>query len=276
MDPKIDIMYVPEPANIGQYNCEILDATHDQLSSIKLNLAFYLQYGSEGVRQMEKTLKYAEEKYPDIQKILDFKAADVPHTVEAYANFAFDTLNADAVTVSPIMGQVDAFKNRHDKGIFVICRTSNDESSEYQTMLTRLPDSEERPRDTSLLPEYLDRHKEYFKYASEQPFYLRIARDVWSRWNEYGNYGLVVGANFANTLKQIRGLAENLSFLSPGVGAQGADTNEAFKNGRKKDNTGIILNASRSIYMASKNANYEEMARREAVRLNSEINDLKV
>ncbi len=276
MDPKIDEMYVGEPEQLSQYNCEVLDATHDTLSSIKLNLAFYLLYGSEGIRQMEKTFEYAKEKYPEIQTILDCKAVDVPHTAEAYSSFAFDTLKADAITISPIMGQVESFKNRRDKGIFVICRSTNDESYEYQTMLTKLPDPEGRPKDTSLLGEYLDRNKEYFKNAIEQPFYLRIARDVWSRWNENGNYGLVVGANFADTLRKIRGFTDNLTFLSPGVGAQRANTSEAFVNGRKKDNTGIILNASRSIYMASKNADYDVMARREAERLNNEINSLKI
>lgn len=217
-----------------QFNKRIIDLTRDYVCAYKPNIAFYEMYGVDGMKALIKTIEYIPE---DIPVILDAKRGDIGHTANAYAKSVFEVFNADAVTVNPYLGydSLEPFLNYKDKGIFVLCLTSNKGSSDFQ-----------------LVP------------GEEMPLYRHVAEHV-NEWNTFGNCGLVVGATNSEMLKEIRSVAGDMPILIPGVGAQGGDLESSVRHGTTKDKKRAIINSSRGII-------YADDPGAEAKKLRDEIN----
>jgi len=209
---KIDKSFLELEDPIFSFNKKLIDETYDLVSCYKPNIAFYEAYGIYGMESLMRTIEYIEEK--DIPVILDAKRGDVGHTANAYAKAIFEVYKADAVTVNPYMGHdsIEPFLNYHDKGIFVLCLTSNIGVSDFQ------------------------------KSGEREPLYISVAKHV-KEWNHYENCGIVVGATKPEELKEIKKIVGDMPILIPGVGAQGGDLKHSVKYGGKR----AIINVSRSI-----------------------------
>ncbi len=245
LDPDPERM--PE-SDVFQFNMEIIDATSDLVCAYKPNLAFYEALGITGIRALEKTLSHIPNNIPVIG---DGKLGDVSSSSTAYARAMFDTFGFDAVTVNPYLGHdsLIPFLEYHDRGIFILCKTSNPGSSDFQEalQLTGEPD------------------------GRAIPLYQRVAMKA-NEWNTHGNVGLVVGATFPQHLKTVRDLCPELPLLIPGIGAQGGDIVAAVKHGVDSHGQKAILNCSRQILYASGGKDFTAAARREALKLRDQIN----
>ena len=197
------------------FNREIIDATKDLVCAFKPNMAFYEMNGVYGLSALIRTIEYIQET--GIPLILDAKRGDVGHSSAAYAKAIFEVFKADATTVNPYMGKdsVEPFIEYREKGIFVLCLTSNSGSEDFQVS------------------------------GTGEPLYKSVVTHV-KAWNHYGNCGLVVGATKPEQLKEIRDMVPDMPLLIPGIGAQGGDLEASVKFGGKR----AILNASRSILYA--------------------------
>jgi orotidine-5'-phosphate decarboxylase len=246
LDPHPSLL--PEK-DVAAFNRAIIEATADLTCCYKPNLAFYEAMGPHGLEVLQRTLEAVPRHLP---VIADGKRSDIASTADAYARALFDVYGFDAATVNPYLGtdSLAPFLQRPDKGVFVLCRTSNPGGADLQalTVTGEGPSAEGRP---------------LYEVVAE------LARD---RWNEHGNVGLVVGATFPGELGRIRRLCPRLPFLLPGVGAQGADIEAAVRNALDEDGEGFIINSSRQILYASSGRDYAQAARRAAEALRDEIN----
>lgn len=226
------------------FNREIIDATHDLVCAYKPNSAFYEAQGSLGVDQLKKTCDYLKQTYPEIPIILDAKRGDIGSTNVGYISFAYDYLQVDAITLNPYLGKKanEPFLNRSDKGCIFLCRTSNDGADEFQNVL-----------------------------VDDEPFYLYVGKKIMNEWNDNNNCLLVVGATSQEELKTVRKALPETTFLIPGIGEQGGDLEATILNGKNKNNTGIIINASRSIIFASNERDFAHKAAIEAAKIGASI-----
>ncbi len=229
---------------IFAFNTAIVDATKDIASSYKPNSAFYEAYGDQGFAALQATIAYINEVAPEVPVILDAKRADIGNTNNGYIVSAFDYLGADAITVQPYLGAeaLAPFLERADKGIIVLCRTSNPGAGELQDI-----------------------------DAGGEPLYMHIARLVSESWNRNRNCGLVVGATYPDEMRTIRAAADDLPFLIPGIGAQGGDLEKTVAAGKDSRGRGMIISASRSITFASSGADFADVARTKAQELHDAI-----
>ena len=225
--------------NQFSFNKTIIEATHDLVCSYKLNTAFYESIGHEGIKALKDTCDYLIKKYPEIPIIIDAKRADIGNTNNGYVQFVFTYLGADAVTVHPYLGEeaIRPFLQCKDKGIIILCRTSNPGAKEFQDQI-----------------------------VGGEPLYKLVAKKVVNEWNKNGSCMLVVGATYPEELAEVRKLAGDMIFLVPGIGAQGGEVEKTVKAGLNSKNAGIIINSSRGIIFASKEADFAEKARFEAQR----------
>ena len=228
-----------------EFNKSIIDATRDLVCAYKLNTAFYEALGLKGILQLEFTLTYLRKKYPEIPIILDAKRGDVGNTNEGYVKFIFDYLRADAVTLHPYLGKeaLSPFLERKDKGCIILCRTSNRGAGEFQ--------------DLKVNGEHL---------------YKIVAKKVVEEWNMNNNCLMVVGATYPKELQEVRKIAGDMTFLVPGIGAQGGDVEKTVKAGLNSKKAGMIINSSRGIIFASSGKNFDKRARKETKKLRDEIN----
>ena len=230
-------------APLFDFNRAIIDSTADLVCAFKPQIAFYAASGLE--RDLELTITYIHENYPDIPVILDAKRGDIGSTAKMYAREAFDRYGADAVTVNPYLGgdALEPFLSRGDKGVIILSRTSNPGAADIQD---------------------LD--------SNGEKLYRIVARKAVREWNRNGNVLLVVGATYPQELREIRSLVGNMPLLVPGIGAQGGDIERAVTNGKTADGTGMIINSSRGIIYAGKGKDFADAARSAALRLKDEIN----
>lgn len=242
LDPAIDRL----PAHLHDadlprwaFNRRIIDATHEFVAVYKPNVAYYED--PDGWRALMETVAYAEGK--DVPVILDAKRGDVGHTARQYARHLE---YADAITVNPLLGRdsLEPFLNQEDKGVFILCRTSNPGGADIQDL----------------------------ELAEGDQVYERIA-SLASVWNGNDNVGLVVGATAPDELEDVRELAPELPFLVPGVGAQGGDVEAAVTYGLA-DGVGLV-NSSRSVIFAGEGESFAEAARSEAKRLRRRLNEYR-
>jgi len=226
-----------------EFNREIIDSTADLVCAFKPQIAFYAADGLE--RDLELTIKYLHEQHPDIPVILDAKRGDIGSTAEMYAREVFDRYGADAVTVNPYLGgdSLEPFLNRTDKGVIILCRTSNPGATDIQDL-----------------------------EVQGEKLYRIISNKAAREWNRNGNVLLVVGATYPQELGEIRSLVGNMPLLVPGIGAQGGDIEKAVINGKTADGTGMIINSSRGIIYAGKGKDFAQAARAAALQLKEEIN----
>lgn len=203
------------------FNRRVIDATHEFAACYKPNAAFYED--PDGWRALRETIAYASGK--DVPVLLDAKRADVGHTARQYAHLLDDV---DAITVNPYLGRdaLEPFLARSDKGVFVLCRTSNPGASDLQNL----------------------------ELENGEKVYERVA-DLAEEWNNNGNVGLVVGATVPEELAKVRCEVPSIPFLVPGVGAQGGDLEAAVTYGMA-DGVGLV-NSSRSIIFAGEGADEE-------------------
>lgn len=199
------------------FNRHIIDLTSDLVCAYKPNAAFYESLGGHGWSTLYDTIIYARSK--GIPVILDAKRGDIGSSAAAYARAAFERMGADAITVNPYMGwdAVEPFVRYAERGVFVLCLTSNSGAQDFQM---------------------LD--------GNGRPMYERVAEQC-AGWNERGNVGLVAGATYPDELSCVRRLAPDQWILLPGVGAQGANLDMALDNALRSDGSGVIVNASRAI-----------------------------
>ena len=245
LDPDPELM--PE-IDAFQFNQEIIDATSDLVCAYKPNLAFYEALGIAGLKALEKTLACIPAAIPVIG---DAKLGDVSSSSKAYARAMFDVFGFDAVTVNPYLGHdsLAPFLAYKDKGTFILCKTSNPGSSDFQDVFLSTGEPNEKA----------------------VPLYQRVAMKA-GEWNTHGNVGLVVGATYPQQLKTVRELCPDLPLLIPGIGAQGGDIEAAIRNGVDAHGRKAILNCSRRILYASRDKDFALAARREAMKLRDRIN----
>ena len=199
----------------------IIDATAGLACAFKPQIAYFAALGAED--QLQAACDYIKQQYPDIPVVLDAKRGDIGATAEQYAREAFERYRADAVTVNPYMGfdSVAPYLEWKDRGVIVLCRTSNPGGSDLQ-----------------------------FLKVDGKPLYQHVARLVSEQWNRNGQCGLVVGATFPQELAQVRSMVGEMPLLVPGIGAQGGDIEATVKAGRTANGSGMMINSSRAILYA--------------------------
>jgi orotidine-5'-phosphate decarboxylase len=241
LDPDPELM---PKVHVPQFNKAIVEATSDLVCAYKPNLAFYEALGTEGLTILEKTIKHVPD---DIPVIADAKRGDIGNTARAYAKALFSVLGFDAATVSPYLGfdSLEPFIDCRDKGVFVLCRTSNKGAADFQ-----------------------DLHTDGLR------LYEAVARKA-KEWNIYGNIGLVVGATYPEELKRVRSICPEMPLLIPGIGAQGADLASAVRYGVDTRGEKAIINVSRQILYASKERDFAQAARNVAEEIRNQINDYR-
>ncbi len=239
------------------FNKAIIDATADLVCAYKPNSAFYEARGEVGMKELKMTIEYLRSQYPDVVTILDAKRADIGSTNKGYVESIFDYLGFDSVTLHPYLGKeaIQPFLMRKDKGCIILCKTSNEGSGEFQNGYFSL-DSRLRGNDAV-------------------PLYKYVARQVAEKWNENENCMLVVGATYPKELAQIRKIAGDMTFLVPGIGAQGGDIEATMRAGLNSKNAGMIINSSRGIIFASKGTDFAVVARKEAEKLQVQIQQFR-
>lgn len=231
-----------------EFNKAIIDATNDLVCAYKPNSAFYEARGAKGVEELKMTCDYIKNTYPDIPIILDAKRADIGNTNEGYAIYAFDYLGVDAITLHPYLGSeaIKPFLDREDKACIILCRTSNPGAGEFQDIV-----------------------------SGGQMLYKIVAQKVVTDWNKKNNCFLVVGATYPGELAEVRKIAGDMTFLVPGIGAQGGDIEKTVKAGLNSKKAGMVINSSRGIIFASSRDNFAQKAREETEKLRAEINQYR-
>lgn len=244
--------------NVFNFNRHIIEATKDIVCAYKPNVAFYEARGAEGIKALVDTCIYMQEKAPQAVLILDAKRADIGNTNEGYAEFAFDICGADAITVHPYLGMeaMKPFLDRADKGVIVLCRTSNPGASEFQDLTVKFQGDPDRLYD-------YDDH--------EVSLYQWVARRVSKTWDYNGNCAVVVGATYPGELVQVRKIVGEMPILIPGEGAQGGEVEAAVHNGKDSAGQGFLISSSRDIIFASDGPDFAEAARRETLKLHQGI-----
>jgi orotidine-5'-phosphate decarboxylase len=234
------------PDSIFEFNKAIIDATHDLVCAYKPQIAYFAALSAEN--QLEKTIDYIKVNYPNIPVILDAKRGDIGSTAEMYATEAFSRYKADAVTINPYLGfdSIEPFIKYKDRGVILLCRTSNSGASDIQDLL-----------------------------VDGIPVYEKIADQIATRWNTNKNCLLVVGATWPSQMSRIREIVGDIPFLVPGVGAQGGDVEQLVKAGQTQDGTGLIISSSRAILYASNGPYFAQAARKVTLELRDTINQFR-
>ena len=227
---------------IFEFNKAIIDATHDLCVSFKPNTAFYEAYGIKGWQSLEKTIRYINEKYPEIFTISDAKRGDIGNTSSMYAKAFLEDLNFDSVTVAPYMGKdsVEPFLAFENKHTILLALTSNEGAFDFQT-----------------------------QNIDGKPLYQHVL-ETSKTWKNAHNLMYVVGATKAEYFAEIRKIVPDSFLLVPGVGAQGGNLHDVCKYGLNSS-IGLLINSSRAIIYASSGENFAEVARVEAMKIQSEM-----
>ncbi|TKR29762.1 orotidine-5'-phosphate decarboxylase [Luteimonas gilva] len=246
LDPepgKFPAKFASDPDAIFAFCRDIADAAAEYVCCFKPQIAHFAAHGAEDA--LQRLIAHIHAAHPGIPVILDAKRGDIGSTAQQYAAEAFDRYGADAVTANPYLGKdsVQPFLDRADKGVVILCRTSNPGAGDLQDLL-----------------------------VDGKPLYQRVAEKVAREWNGNGNCALVVGATWPEQLREVREIVGDVPFLVPGVGAQGGDVEAVVKNAKTADGTGLIVSSSRAILYASNGGDYAQAAAAAAKTLRDEIN----
>lgn len=220
------------PDAVFQFCREIVDATAAYVCGFKPQIAYFSAVAAED--QLEALCRHIRENHPALPIILDAKRGDIGSTAEQYAREAYERYGADAVTVNPYMGHdsVAPYLEWKDKGIIVLCRTSNPGGSDLQ----------------------------FIEDREGTPLYLHVASMVADSWNRDGQCGLVVGATFPEEIARVRARVGDMPLLIPGVGAQGGSIPDTVRAGRDSRGLGMMINSSRAILYAGSGDDWREAA----------------
>lgn len=242
---KIPSHLLEEEDPVFAFNKAIVDATAEVAIAYKPNIAFYECRGVEGWRSLEKTVAYIKENYPEIFTIADAKRGDIGNTSQMYAKAFLETLDFDAITVAPYMGEdsVTPFLQYEGKWVVLLALTSNKGAFDFQ----------------------------FFEQEGER-LYERVLRKS-QEWGNDRNMMYVVGATKADMLEGIRKIVPEHFLLVPGVGAQGGSLEEVARYGMN-NHCGLIVNSSRGIIFADKTENFARRAGEEARKLQADMERL--
>ncbi|GAB2180231.1 orotidine-5'-phosphate decarboxylase [Denitratisoma sp. agr-D3] len=231
---------------IFEFCKDIVDASADLVCAFKPQIAYFAAHRAED--QLEDLIGHIHAVHPGIPVILDAKRGDIGSTAEQYAVEAFERFRADAVTLSPYMGRdsVEPWLAYPDKGVILLCRTSNPGGSDLQFLHVDGANGQER-------------------------LFERVAR-LAVEWNRTGQIGLVVGATFPAEIARVREITGNMPLLVPGIGAQGGDIAATVQAGRTTAGTGLMINSSRAILYAGQGEDYAAVARQAALDTRDAIN----
>jgi orotidine-5'-phosphate decarboxylase len=269
---------IPEDA-VLEFNKAIINATCMSVCAFKPNIAFYSRRDANLRRALIKTCEHIRKMAPGVPIILDAKRADIGNTNTGYVVEAFEEIGADAITVNPYLGEeaLKPFLEKVDKGVIVLCRTSNPGAGEFQDRRVFI-DSIAEIRSLMAgkdLPTKSDGEDVEWEVPGSRgwfiPLYQLVARRVARYWNKNGNCALVVGATAPSELAIVRYLVDDLPILVPGIGAQGGDLGEVLRAGLTKRGDGLIINVSRSVLFAAGDHTYPEAAGVEVGKLNLAI-----
>ena len=232
-----------KPDALFRFCREIVDATHDLVCAFKPQIAYFAALGAE--KQLEDLCTYISSKYPRPVLILDAKRGDIGPTAERYACEVFERYGADAVTVNPYLGtdSLEPFFSYADKGVIVLCRTSNPRSGDFQSL-----------------------------QVESRPLYEHVAQMAIDDWSHRGEIALVVGATYPEELSKVRAIVDDMPLLIPGIGAQGGDIAATVAAGCDSAGNGMIINSSRAILYASDGTDFAEAARQAAENTRDAIN----
>ncbi len=232
-----------QPDAILRFCREIVDATADLVCCFKPQIAYFAAARAED--QLEDLIRHIHDRHPGIPVVLDSKRGDIGSTAAQYAREAFERYRADAVTVNPYMGRdsIEPYLEYADKGVILLCRTSNPGGSDLQ---------------------FLD--------VGGERLFEHVARVAANEWNASGNLGLVVGATFPEEIARVRSITGDMPLLVPGIGAQGGDIAATVAAGRSRDSTGLMINSSRAILYAGEGEDFAAAARFAAQSTRTAIN----
>ncbi len=273
LDPEIERFpqaVAAQPSPIFQFNKAIVDATADLVCAYKPQFAHYAAYEAED--QLERTIEYIHQRYPGIPVILDAKRGDVGNTAKRYAIEAFERYGADAVTVNPYLGfdSLEPFLEYEDRGTIVLCRTSNAGARDLQDLVIGGRDFA-AGRATAGAAGAAGA-AEGIRPSGAPKLYQIVAELAATRWNARGNCALVVGATYPAELAEVRAIVGDMPLLVPGVGAQGADVEQAVTRGQTRAGTGLIVSSSRAVLYASSGADFARAARAATLSLREAVN----
>jgi len=232
------------PDAIFEFCKSIADATADLVCCFKPQIAYFAAQRAED--QLEALIADIHAKHPGIPVILDAKRGDIGSTAEQYAVEIFERYKADAITVNPYMGRdsVDPYLAYPDKGVILLCRTSNPGGSDLQ----------------------------FLEVGGGVKLYEHVARIIATEWNTTGQCALVVGATFPGEIARVREIVGDMPLLVPGIGAQGGDVEATLSAGRTQGGTGLMINSSRAILYAGKGEDFADAARKAALETRDTIN----
>ncbi|MGA2504383.1 MAG: orotidine-5'-phosphate decarboxylase [Anaerolineales bacterium] len=233
LDPHPSDLPSPTAQAARTFCLQLIKATSSYAAAFKPNAAFFELYGPEGWVALKDVIMAVKEQSDRlgsmIPVILDAKRGDIASTAEAYAKSAFERLGANAITLSPYLGQdsINPYLAYKEKGVFLLCKTSNPGAADLQDLSVVSGGAAQFP----------------------VPLHVHIAK-LAQKWNTADNIGLVVGATQPEALVRIRSAAPDLWFLVPGVGTQGGDLETALRSGLRADGKGLLINISRGISRA--------------------------
>jgi len=234
LDPHIPDLKERSAASALDFCLSLVKQTARYAAAFKPNAAFFEVFGAEGWTALRQVIEAVQEESNRmgsmIPVILDAKRGDIASTAEAYAKSAFENLGAHCITLNPYLGKdsIEPFLGYPEKGVFLLCKTSNASAGDLQDVPVMLMGS-----DTPV------------------PMYRYVAQ-LAQQWNVNNNIGIVVGATHPQIMSNIRASVPDMWFLAPGIGAQGGELELALKAGLRKDGKGILISVSRSIARAEK------------------------
>lgn len=242
LDPHIPDLPEPSAASALDFCLNLIKQTSRYAAAFKPNAAFFEVFGAEGwtaLKQVVEAINAESGRYGSrIPIILDAKRGDIASTAEAYARSAFENLGVDCITLSPYLGKdsVEPFLENSEKGVFLLCKTSNPGSGDLQDLMVMNTPPGGTDADNAPSPVRLYEHIAHLAQT----------------WNAKNNIGLVVGATHLEAMKRVRAAAPDLWFLAPGVGAQGGELEATLRAGLRQDGRGMLIPVSRAIARAEK------------------------
>ena len=251
LDPepaKFPTAFHDKPDAVFDFCRAIVDATADLACAFKPQIAHFAALRAEDA--LERLIAHIHDKHPGVPVILDAKRGDIGSTAQHYATEAFDRYAADAVTLNPYLGRDSAqpFLDRADKGVILLCHTSNPGAADLQDLTVHDAD------------------------GVAKPLYQHVAQIIARDWNTNGNCALVTGATWPKQLAEVRALIGDMPLLVPGIGAQGGDVEAVVRYGQTANHTGLMINSSRAIVYASSGVDFAEAARVATQELRESIN----
>ena len=233
-----------DPRKIYDFCAAIVDATADLVCAFKPQIAYFAAERAED--QLQDLIAYIQQNHPTVPVVLDAKRGDIGATAQQYAREAFERYGADALTVNPYMGfdSVEPYLEFSDRGLIVLCRTSNPGGSDLQNLTVE----------------------------GGRKLYQHVAELVAGKWNTHGQNALVVGATFPQELADVRSIVGDLPLLVPGIGAQGGDVEATVRAGRTAAGAGLMISSSRAILYAGSGEDFADAARKVALATRDEVN----